>query len=135
MDITFRHLSTEQHTQEKYKHGFITAWKEVYEEYDKNKDKWNKKSQIICHLKRNNKNILNLGECNDGSKFTSINQAINVAKGLCNYDEEREIEKELRKKGFKNEYFFEYNSLKDLERIKIKTEINERPNTNINPGA
>ena len=34
-----------------------------------------------------------------------------------------------------NEDFFEYNSLKDLERIKIKTEINERPNTNINPGA
>lgn len=40
----------------------------------------NGKKQIYCVLKRYNGKILNLGECNDGGKFTSVNQAVNQAK-------------------------------------------------------
>ena len=121
MKTTVSNFLIEQNTEETYKHGFISAWKEVWEEYDEEKDKWNKRSQIICHLKR--EKFLSLGECNDGSKFTSVNQAVNVAKGLCNYDEERELERKLREKGFKNEDFFKYNGFKDLERIEIKIKL------------
>ena len=39
--------------------------------------------RIICII-TTNKNILSLGECNDGSKFTSVNQAINQAKSFIN---------------------------------------------------
>lgn len=95
----------------------------MWEQYDEKKDKWDKKSIITCYLKRS-KN-LNLGECNDGSPFTSVNQAVNVAKGLCNYDEERTIEHKLRSIGYKNEDFFKYNSLKDVERVIIKKELCE----------
>lgn len=116
-----RNYTSEQHVTEVYKHGTINAWKDTWEEYDENKDKWIKKSRIICRLKR--KNLLNLGECNDGSPFTSVNQAVNVAKGLCNYDEERVLNAKLRELGYKNEYLFKYNSLKDLERIEIKKEL------------
>lgn len=116
-----RNYTSEQHITEVYKHGTINAWKDVWEEYDENKDKWNKKSRIVCCLKR--ENLLNLGECNDGSPFTSVNQAVNVAKGLCNYDEEKRLDKELRKIGYKNEDLFKYNFLKDLERIEIKKNL------------
>ena len=119
-----RNNITEQYKQETYKHGLIRAWKEVWEEYDEKKDKWNKKSNIICILYR--KSMLNLGECSNGSPFTSVNQAVNEAKSLCNDDDEEEIESKLRSIGFKNKDFFEYNSLKDLERIKIKQELYEQ---------
>lgn len=124
MNIKTRNHSSEQHIEETYKHGFIKAWKELWEEHDENKDKWNKKSRIVCTLTRSK--FLNLVECNDGSTFTSINQAINVAKGLCNYDDERYIEEKLRSIGFKNEDLFKYNHLKDLDRIKIKQELYEQ---------
>lgn len=123
-EIKIRNFRREQYIEEYYKHGFISAWKELWEQYDKKKDKWDKKSEIICHLTRNI--ALNLGGCNNGSSFTSVNQAVNVAKGLCNYDDEREIEDKLRNVGFNNEDFFKYNSLKDLERIKIKKELYEQ---------
>ena len=126
--IKTRNHNREQYTEEIYKHGKIFAWKNTWEEYDEKKEKWNKKSQIVCQLKR--KSMLNLGECNDGSPFTAVSQAINVAKGLCNYDDEREIEQKLRNIGFKNEDFFEYNSLKDLERIRIKQQLFEQYKTN-----
>lgn len=121
LTVETRNYTEEQYTEEVYKHGFIKAWKGLWEEYDDKKDKWNKKSIIVCQLKR--ENFLNLGECNDGSPFTSVNQAINVAKGLCNYDDERKLERQLRDLGYKNEDFFKYNSLKDLERIQIKGEL------------
>ena len=59
MKTTVRNFLIEQNTEEIYKHGFISAWKEVWEEYDEEKDKWNKRSQIICHLKR--EKFLSLG--------------------------------------------------------------------------
>jgi len=73
--------------EEIYKDSKIVAWKNSWEEYDEKKDKWNNKSEIICHLyrKESNNQPLNLGECNDGSKFTAINQAINQAKIFINY--------------------------------------------------
>jgi hypothetical protein len=112
--------------EETYKGNKIIAWKTSWEELDETKDKWNKKSKITCHLHR--EFFLSLGECDDGSPFTAVNQAVNVAKSLCNYDDEREIEEKLRNIGFKNEDFFEYNSLKDIERIRIKQELFEQHN-------
>lgn len=123
MTETRNHIK-EQHREESYKHGYIEAWKDVWEEYDEKKDKWNNKSRIVCRLRRCN-DMLNLGECNDGSPFTSVNQAVNVAKSLCNFDDEKDIERKLKSVGFKNEDFFKYNSLKDLERIKIKHKLYE----------
>lgn len=35
-------------------------------------------------LEKNKINQLNLGGCNDGGKFNSVNQAINQAKGIVN---------------------------------------------------
>lgn len=60
----------------------IVSWKEKWEQYDINREKWEVKQRIVCLLYRvNSKNQpLNLGECNDGSVFTAVNQAINQAK-------------------------------------------------------
>ena len=43
-----------------------------------------RKKDVVCHLYRNgSKNQpFNLGECNDGGRFTSVNQAINQAKSI-----------------------------------------------------
>ena len=123
-EIKIRNFRQEQHTKEQYNHGYISAWKDLWEQYDEKKGRWDKKSGITCHLTRDT--ALNLGGCNNGYPFTSVNQAVNVAKGLCNYDDERKIEEKLRSIGFKNEDFFKYNSLKDLERIRIKQELYER---------
>lgn len=42
---------------------------------------------ICCHIYRDNSKWqpLNLGECNNGSKFTAVNQAINQAKQYIDY--------------------------------------------------
>ena len=122
--VKTRNHNREQYTEERYNHGEIFAWKNTWEEYDEEKDKWNKKSQIVCQLKR--EKLLNLGECNDGTPFSAVSQAVNVAKGLCNYKDEKEIEQKLRSVGFKNEDFLKYNSLKDLERIKVKKGLYEQ---------
>lgn len=120
-----RNFQTEQETEETYKHGFIKAWKETWEEFDEKKEKWNKKSKIICQLYRKNHNCkyLNLVGCNDGSTFTSVNQAVNQAKALCNYDDEIKIDNLLYTLGYINEDFFKYNSLKDLQRIEEKIRL------------
>jgi hypothetical protein len=78
--------------EEVYKESRIVAWKDTWEEYDEKKDKWNNKSAIICYLyRKGSKNQpLNLGECNDGSKFTAINQAINQAKSFINFFADKE---------------------------------------------
>lgn len=110
-------MTTEQHTEQTYKHGHIVAYKNSYI------DNQNKKTSYInCSLERNGNKLI-LEYCNDGSIFTSVNQAVNVAKSLCNYDEELYIEQKLRDVGFINEDFFKYNSLKDTERIEIKQRI------------
>lgn len=72
---------------EDYSRSKIVSWRDSYEEYDDKKDKWVEKKDVICHLYRNgSKNQpLNLGECNDGGKFTSVNQSINQAKDIVNY--------------------------------------------------
>ena len=77
---------------ESYLGSKIVAWCDKWEEYNENKDKWEKKSQVYCHLYRvGSKNQpLNLGECNDGSKFTAVNQAINQAKDFVNCCNENE---------------------------------------------
>lgn len=60
----------------------IHAYKLVYNDFDFKKNKDVEVKQIQCYIYRGWKNnqLLNLVECNDGSKFTSVNQAINQAK-------------------------------------------------------
>ena len=79
--------------EEKYLGSRIIAWREKWEEYNKDKGKWDKKSQVCCHLYRvgSKWQPLNLGECNDGSKFTSVNQAINQAKDFVNYTKAQNV--------------------------------------------
>jgi hypothetical protein len=64
----------------------ILSWRDKWEEYNVVKDKWVNKSQVFCYLYRLGSKYqpINLGECNDGSKFTSVNQAINQAKDYVN---------------------------------------------------
>ena len=72
--------------EEVYLGNKIVVSKHAWEEYNKGKDKWEDKSQICCLLYRTKSKHqpLNLGECNDGSKFTAVNQAINQAKEFIN---------------------------------------------------
>ena len=60
----------------------ILATKHEWQVFDEVKNSWLDKKAIMCSVNRiNSKNkSLYLGECNDGSKFTSVNQAINQAK-------------------------------------------------------
>lgn len=73
--------------EESYSNSRIVAWRNVYKEYDEKKKKWVEKKEVICHLYRNGSlnQPLNLGECNDGGRFTSVNQAINQAKEIVNF--------------------------------------------------
>ncbi len=82
-----QNLRKEDLKEENYSNSKIVAWRDVYEEYDEKKDKWIEKKDIICHLFRNKckHQPLNLGECNDGGKFTSVNQAVNQAKQIIDY--------------------------------------------------
>ena len=81
-----RNYRKEDLKEETYSRSKIVAWRNVYEEYDEKKDKWVEKKEVVCHLFRNGSKYqpLNLGECNDGSRFTSVNQAINQAKEIVN---------------------------------------------------
>lgn len=82
-----RNFRKEDLKEETYSNSKIISWRNVYEEYDKNKDKWIERKDVVCHLYRNgSKNKpLNLEECNNGSKFTSVNQAINQAKQIVDF--------------------------------------------------
>lgn len=81
-----RNLERIETKEETYLGNKIIAWKDKWEEYNEKKEKWEQKSQIYCHLYRtaSKGQPLNLGECNDGSKFTATNQAINQAKEFVN---------------------------------------------------
>lgn len=73
--------------EEYYSDSTIVAWRVVYEEYDAKKDKWIEKKDVFCYLycPLIKYQPLNLGECNNGSKFTSVNQAINQAKQIVDF--------------------------------------------------
>lgn len=67
----------------------IVSWRDKWEEFDDNKNRWNRKSKVYCHIYRQKSKWkpLNLGECNNGDSFTAVNQAINQAKeyiNICN---------------------------------------------------
>lgn len=81
-----RNFRKEDIKEEFYSNSKMIAWRNVYEEFDTIKEKWVEKKEVICHLFMNGCKYqpLNLGECNDGSKFTSVNQAINQAKQIIN---------------------------------------------------
>ena len=82
-----RNFRKEDLKEETYSNSKIVAWRIVQEEYDDIKDKWVERKDIVCRLFRNgSKNQpLNLGECNDGGRFTAVNQAINQAKEIVNW--------------------------------------------------
>lgn len=81
-----RNFKEVEEKEEMYLGNKIIAWRNKWEEYNEKKDKWVNKSQVYCFLyMRGSKwQPLNLGECNDGSKFTSVNQAVNQAKDFVN---------------------------------------------------
>ena len=66
--------------QENYLGFNIIASKFEYQDINKNK--------IIkiyeCKIYKENNFFINLGECNDGTKFTNINQCINQGKSFLN---------------------------------------------------
>ena len=81
-----RNLTKEEEKTEMYLGNKIVAWVDKWEEFNDKKDKWEKKSQVYCHLYRTGSKWqpLNLGECNDGGKFIAVNQAVNQAKDFVN---------------------------------------------------
>jgi hypothetical protein len=73
---------------ESYSNSKIVAWENHWEEFNE-KGNLVAKKEIICHVYMvgSKWQPLNLGECNDGSKFTAVNQSINQAKtfvDVCN---------------------------------------------------
>lgn len=84
---SWRNYRLEDETEVKHSNSKIIAWRSVYEEYDKKNDRWVEKKDFTCHLYLNKSKhkVLNLGGCNDGSRFTSVNQAINQAKVFIDY--------------------------------------------------
>ena len=79
-------VKTDEKT-EVYLGNKIVAWVDRWEEFNEIKQKWENRKQVYCHLYRTGSKWqpLNLGECNDGSKFTAVNQAVNQAKEFVNY--------------------------------------------------
>lgn len=72
-----RNFEKLEEKEEMYLGNKIVAWKYKWEEYNEKKDEWEKKQQVYCYLYRAGSKWqpLNLGECNDGGKFTAVNQA------------------------------------------------------------
>jgi hypothetical protein len=75
-----------------YNGSSIKAWIKRYEQKDLTNDTWNSVKQIKCHIfrKGSSNQPLNLHECNNGDKFTSVNQAINQAKKYIDCCEEND---------------------------------------------
>jgi hypothetical protein len=67
---------------ENYLNSTIVSWENHWNEFNDVKQRMESKKEIICHIYRigSKWQPLNLGECNDGGKFTAVNQAINQAK-------------------------------------------------------
>jgi hypothetical protein len=64
-----------------YLNNKIIAYKYQWGNYNSEKGRWGILSKINCHIYFNSSlHPFNLGNCNDGSQFMSINQAINQAK-------------------------------------------------------
>lgn len=122
-----RDFVEDQHQELSYKHGEIQAWRSSWEEYNEQKDKWESKRSIHCTLKRPGL-FLNLGECNDGSPFSAVAQAVNEAKWLVDYEIERELDAKLKNRGYKPEELFYLNSLKIWERVEQKEKLYEKQN-------
>ena len=80
-----RIIETAEEKTEMYLGDKIVAWREKWEEINE-KGNFENKSKIHCHIYRIGSKFqpFKLGECNDGSKFTAVNQAINQAKDFLN---------------------------------------------------
>lgn len=62
----------------------IIAWLEKVEEFNKKNNKVEIRKYVHCNIyrKKSKNQPLILGQCNDGGKLTSVNQAINQAKSF-----------------------------------------------------
>ena len=79
-----RNVTEEELREEVYLGNRIESYKKIYEEFDILSGKWVKKKLIVCLLYcyPDEFKFINLRECNDGSPFTSVNQAVNQAKSF-----------------------------------------------------
>lgn len=75
-----RPLRIEQERIVDYGNFKIKGYIEVYDRYDIVKQQETEVKKIICEIHEGDKFILNMGECIDGSKFTTAGQAINQTK-------------------------------------------------------
>lgn len=72
----------EDRKEDTYLDSKIISWIKKWDEFNESKGKWELKKQVMCEIHSDyiNYSPLSLRECNDGSKFTSVNQSINQAK-------------------------------------------------------
>lgn len=75
-----RPLRIEQERTIEYGNFKIKGYIEVYDRYDIIKQQDTEVKKIICEIYEGGKFVLNMGECIDGSKFTTVGQAINQTK-------------------------------------------------------
>jgi hypothetical protein len=89
METTLEASTITERKEELYKGSRIVAYKEEWKEVEDSKGELVlvSKKRFVCHLYRPESKWqpLNLGECNDGRKFTAVNQAVNQAKELVDY--------------------------------------------------
>ena len=72
---------------ELYKNSLIISWKTIYTWFDFYKNKQTSETVIYCHIyrKASVNQPLNLGQCNNGSNFMSVNHSINQAKSFIDF--------------------------------------------------
>lgn len=80
-----RPLRIEQERTIKYGNFKVKGFVEVYDRYDTVKQQETEVKKIICEIFEGEKRILNMGECVDGSKFTTVGQAINQTRIALGY--------------------------------------------------
>ena len=83
---TIKYFTRQDIKEEEYLGSKIIALRLYFEEWNDKKNIWEQKKEVYCHLYSPNIKYqpLNLGECNNGDKFSSVNQAVNQAKGIVN---------------------------------------------------
>ena len=83
---TIKNFTRQDIKEEEYLGSKIIAWRLYFDQWNEKKNLWEEKKEVYCHLYSPEIKYqpLNLGECNNGDKFSSVNQAVNQAKGIVN---------------------------------------------------
>jgi hypothetical protein len=74
-ELLYQNFREEDVREEEYLGGMIKAYRNVYEEFSKKKNKYVETKEVVCLVSLNGKGY-NLGECSDGEPFTSVGQAL-----------------------------------------------------------